>query len=81
MKIIPGKQASSWGEAKALAVRAAGFEDLSADAVDMFRSIAENPRLNDEADKVIGAAVKQRYGNKATWRGEKFFITVPEALL
>jgi hypothetical protein len=77
MKIILGKQTSSWGEAKALALRAAGFEDLSADAVDMFRSMAENPRLNDEADKLISAAVKQRYGNKATWRVEKYFIPVP----
>jgi hypothetical protein len=77
MKIIPGKQASSWEEAKVVAVRVAGFEDLSADAVDMFRSMADSPRVNDEADKLISAAVKQRYGNKATWRGEKYFIPVP----
>jgi hypothetical protein len=77
MKIISGKQASNWGEAQGLAVRAAGFEDLSADAVDMFESIAGNSRLNDEADKTIGAAVKQRYGNKATWRSERYFIPVP----
>ena len=78
MKILPGKTADNWKEAATLAFQEAGAEGMSTDIVDMFTSLANDPRICSEADKTIGATIRSRYGNKATWRAERGFVPVPK---
>jgi hypothetical protein len=44
----------------------------------MFASIAENANTSTEVDKLIGSSIKGRYGNKASWRAERWFVPVPK---
>jgi len=78
MKILVGKQADNWKEATGLAFQEAGVEGMSADIVDMFASLASDHKMSSEADKTIGTAIRNRYGNKATWRAERWFVPVPK---
>jgi len=78
MKILQGKQAENQKEATVLAFREVGVEDMSADITDMFTSLANDHRMSSEADKTIGAAIRNRYGSKATWRAERWFIPIPK---
>ena len=78
MKILMGRQADNPKEATRLAFQEAGVEGMSADIVDMFASLANDHRISSEADKVIGTAIRNRYGNKATWRSERWFVLVPK---
>ena len=78
MKILPGRQADSWKEATMLALQEAGAEGMSADIVDMFASFANDHKTSSEADKTIGTAIRNRYGNKANWRAERWFVPVPK---
>jgi len=79
MKILIGKKASSLKEATILAFQEAGVENMSADIIDMFTSVMESSsKINAETDKIIGSTVRSRYGNKATWRAERWFVPVPK---
>jgi len=78
MKILPGKQAENQKEATRLAFQEAGVEGMSADIVDMFELLANDNKTSSEADKTIGTAIRNRYGNKATWRAERWFVPVPK---
>ena len=78
MKILPGKQAENQEEATVLAFREVGVEDMSTDIVDMFTSLANDHRMSSEADKTIGTAIRNRYGSKAIWRVERWFIPIPK---
>lgn len=78
MKIIPGKMAENQREAIALAFREAGVQDMDADIIDMFASLASDHKVSSEADKAIGTAIRNRYGSKATWRAERWFVPVPK---
>lgn len=78
MKILSGRQADNRQEATKLAFREAGVEDMSIDVIDMFESFAKDRKVNDEADKAIGANIRGRYGNKAAWRAERWFVPVPK---
>jgi len=78
MKILAGQKASNWKDAVGLAFQTAGVEVMSADIIDMFASLAAGDKASGEADKSIGAAVKSRYGSKATWRAERWFVAVPK---
>jgi len=78
MKILIGEKASSYKEATTLAFQTAGVDGMSADIIDMFVSISNTAKISGEADKIIGTAVKNRYGSKATWRAERWFVAVPK---
>jgi hypothetical protein len=78
VKIIPGKMAENQREAIALAFREAGVQGMDADIIDMFTALSNGQRISNEADKAIGTAIRNRYGNKATWRAERWFIPVPK---
>jgi hypothetical protein len=78
MKILTGSRASNQKEAVSLALQEAGTGVMSPDVVDMFVSIAENAKTSVEIDKLIGTSVKGRYGNKASWRAERWFVPVPK---
>jgi hypothetical protein len=78
MKIIPGKMAENQREAIALAFREAGIDGMNADIIDMFTSLVNDHRISSEADKAIGTAIRNRYGNKATWWVERWFVPVPK---
>jgi hypothetical protein len=43
----------------------------------MFTSITSGDKINSEADKIISSAIRSRYGGKATWRVERWFIPIP----
>jgi hypothetical protein len=77
MKILTGSRASNQKEAVSLALQEAGII-MSSDVVDIFASIADSTKNTAEADKVIGTAVRSRYGNKASWRAERWFVPVPK---
>jgi hypothetical protein len=78
MKIFPGQQAENFEEAVSLAFQMSGIKDMSVDSIEMFTSLAEDYKTGPEADKAIGAAVRNRYGNKATWRAERWFVPIPK---
>ncbi|MDP2730095.1 MAG: RuvA C-terminal domain-containing protein [Dehalococcoidales bacterium] len=78
MKILTGKQVDNKREAVRLAFQAAGVDDISADILDMFTSLANIDTVSGEADKIIGAAVKNRYGSKVTWRADRWFVPIPK---
>lgn len=78
MRILPGRQADNRQEATRLAFREAGVEDMSADVIDMFESLTNEQKIGSEADKAIGTNIRGRYGNKATWRAERWFVPVPK---
>ncbi|MBI4187667.1 MAG: hypothetical protein HY529_00490 [Chloroflexi bacterium] len=64
-------------EAITLALQTAGIEGLNSDILGMFESMADTEKANTESDRAIGVAVKSRYGNKATWRADRWFVPVP----
>ncbi len=78
MKILSGRQADNRKEAMRLAFQEAGVEGMSADAVDMFESLADDHRIGSEADKAIGTNIRNRYGNKAIWWVEQWFVPIPK---
>lgn len=78
MNILPGKLAENHKEATKLAFQTAGVEGTNADIIDMFTSLANDHKVSSEADKTIGASIRNRYGNKASWRAERWFVPVPE---
>jgi len=80
MKILTGEKAASWKGATILAFQAAGIDIMSADIIDMFTSLSNTDKISGEADKSIGAAVKNRNGNKATWRADRWFVPIPKLL-
>jgi hypothetical protein len=78
MKIITGSRASNQKEAVSLVFQEAGIGIMSLDVVDMFVSVAENAKTSAEIDKLIGTSVRGRYGNKASWRADRWFVPVPK---
>jgi hypothetical protein len=78
MKILSGRQADNRKEAMRLAFQEAGVEGVSADVIDMFESLTNDQKIASEADKAIGTNIRGRYGNKATWRPERWFVPVPK---
>jgi len=78
VKIIPSKMVEDQKEAIALAFQEAGVQGMDADIIDMFTALSNGQRISNEADKTIGTAIRNRYGNKATWRAERWFIPVPK---
>ncbi|MDD5288883.1 MAG: RuvA C-terminal domain-containing protein [Dehalococcoidales bacterium] len=78
MKILTGSRASNQKEAVSLALQEAGIGLMSPDVVDVFASVAENAKTSTEIDKLVGTSVRGRYGNKASWRAERWFVPVPK---
>ena len=78
MKILPGRRAINRKGATLLAFQLAGIDDMSPDIIDMFASIADADRINSEVEKIIGTATRNRYEGKATWKGERWCIPIPE---
>jgi len=76
MKILTGSRASNQKEAVSLALQEAGIGPMSLDIVDMFTSVAESAKTSIEVDKLIGSSIRGRYGNKATWRADRWFVPV-----
>ncbi|MFC1930046.1 RuvA C-terminal domain-containing protein [Chloroflexota bacterium] len=78
MKILTGSRAGSQKEAVSLVFQEAGLGVMSPDVVDMFVSVTENAKTSAEIDKLIGTSVRGRYGNKASWRADRWFVPVPK---
>ena len=78
MKIIWGKHAGDLAGAAAIALQEAGIDSISADVIGMFAGIVRDGRIENEADKLIGSALRNKYGNKSTWRAERWFVPVPK---
>ncbi|MFH0768857.1 MAG: hypothetical protein V1932_04750 [Chloroflexota bacterium] len=78
MEILQGKQAGNLEEAAALAFREAGIDDMGADIIGMFSVIADADGISSKADKLIGSAIRSRYGGKATWHTERWYIPIPD---
>lgn len=77
MKILSGQQAEKQSEAVRLALQLAGVEGMDTYIIDMFETLPDNDRVNNEADKIIGSTIRNRYGNKATWRADRWFVPIP----
>ena len=78
MKILSGKQAENQNEAVSLALQTANVDSMDTYTIDMFETLPDNNKISAEADKVIGSTIRNRYGNKATWRAERWFVPVPK---
>jgi len=77
MKILPGRQLRNFKEAAVLAFREAGVGDMSAGVTDLFISFADADRLRTEAEKSIGAALRDKYRDKPKWQRKWWCIPVP----
>jgi hypothetical protein len=78
MKVLPGRKAINQKEATALVFQVARVDGMNADIIDMFAWTADADKTGNEAEKSIGTAIRNRYGGKATWRTERWFIPIPE---
>jgi hypothetical protein len=78
MRILPGRQVENQREATRLAFREAGVEDMDVKITNMFISLVNDHRIITEAEKTIGTNIRNRYGNKATWRAERWLVPVPK---
>ena len=77
MKLLLGRQATNRKEAIDKVFQVTGVDGISEDILDMFTSITSGDKINSEADKIISSAIRSRYGGKATWRVERWFIPIP----
>jgi hypothetical protein len=77
MKLLLGKQATNRKEAIDKVFQVTGVDGISEDIIDMFTSITSGDKINSEADKIISSTIRSRYGGKATWRVERWFIPIP----
>ncbi len=78
MKILSGQQAEDQSEAVRLALQLAGVEGMDTYIIDMFETLHVNDRVKTEADKIISSTIRNKYGNKATWRAERWFVPIPK---
>jgi len=78
MKILSGHQADSQDKAVRLALQTAGVDGMDTYIIDMFEALSENDKINAEADKIISSTIRNRYGSKASWQTERWFVPVPK---
>lgn len=77
MKVFSGRLADSMGKAENLALQTAGAEDIDTELIDMFASISDNDRFNVDAEKALSTTIRNRYGNKASWQADKWYVPIP----
>ena len=77
MKLLLGRQATNRKEAIDTVFQVTGVDGISEDILDMFTSITSSDKIDSEAEKIISSAIRSRYGGKATWRVERWFIPIP----
>ena len=77
MKLLLGRQATNRKEAIDKVFQVTGVDGIREDIIDMFTSITSGDKINSEADKIISSTIRSRYGGKATWRVERWFIPMP----
>jgi len=77
MKLLLGRQATNRKDAIDKVFQVTGVDGISEDILDMFTAIASGDKINSEADKIISSTIRSRYGGKATWRVERWFIPIP----
>jgi hypothetical protein len=77
MKLLSGRQVADRKEAIDKVFQVTGVDGIREDILDMFTSITSGDKINSEADKIISSAIRSRYGGKATWRVERWFIPIP----
>ena len=65
-------------EAVALAIREAGRDDVSQEAVELFLPSVDTTRLQTEGEKMVDTEVRRRYGRNARWQGELWFVPLPQ---
>lgn len=78
MKVLSGKQAENQNEAVRLALQTAGVDGIDTYILDMFEALSDNDKINTEADKIISSTIRNRYGSKASWQTERWFVPVPK---
>jgi len=78
LKILSGHQADSQDEAVKLALQIAGEDGMDSYVIDMFDALSDNDKINAEADKIISSTIRNRYGNKASWQTDRWFVPVPK---
>ncbi len=61
-----------------MACHKAGIAGMSTGIISMFRVIADTDRINTKADKLIGSAIRNRYGSKAMWHATRWYIPIPD---
>jgi len=78
MKILSGQQAENQNEAVKLALQIAGEEGMDQYVIDMFEALSDNDKINTEADKIVSSTIRNRYGSKASWQTDRWFVPVPK---
>jgi len=77
MKILNRRRIKGFDEALTLALEESGSGGVSAESIGLFVSTLDINRLGDEADRSIKSAIYSRYGKKATWYGDRWFVPIP----
>ena len=77
MKLLLGRQATNRKEAIDKVFQVTGVDGISENTLDMFTFITSGDKINSEAYKIISSTIRSRYGGKATWRVERWFIPIP----
>ena len=78
MRVLSGHQAENQNEAVRLALQTAGVDGIDTYILDMFEALSDNDKINTEADKIISSTIRNRYGSKASWQTERWFVPVPK---
>ena len=78
MKILTGKRVANFDEAAIIALHDAGKDDMTLDIARLFTSALDLDRLRAEAEKGINVSVHSRYGQRAGWSGQWWFVSEPQ---
>lgn len=78
MEILTGKRVADFDGAAILALHDAGKDDMALDIARLFTSTLDLDRLRAEAEKGINASVHSRYGQRARWSGQWWFVPEPQ---
>jgi len=65
-------------EATLLVLKESGKADMSADVTRLFVSALDASRLRAEGEKSLSKDIRERYGGRARWYGQKWLVPVPE---
>jgi len=78
MKISSSNIVTSQKAAVELAASEAGLTGITEDIVKLFETTLDKNRFDTDSERAINAALKNRYGGKATWDTTRWLIPMPK---
>lgn len=77
LKILRGREVTSFKEAAALAFRESGVGDMSVGVAELFATAVDENKLLGKATKNIEQFVRSKYREKPTWDQESWYVPIP----